>query len=79
MALALLASPVAAAEQPTAEGDKAASLGSLGSPGSLGRPHLLDGVAEAARQWVLGDKSYVGMLAGKDGMFGVRLCDDKAN
>lgn len=38
---------------------------------SIGRPHLLDGVlpsvVEAAREWVLGEKAYVGMLAGKDG------------
>lgn len=60
--MAVLSSHTGAAEP---VGDKAASLG------SFERPHLLDGMlppmAEAARQWVLGDKGYVGTLAGKDG------------
>lgn len=28
---------------------------------------MLPPMAEAARQWVLGDRAYVGLLAGKDG------------
>ncbi len=72
VALALLAGPVAIATEPTAKGDKVASLGL----GSLGRPHLLDGAAaEAARRWVLGEKSYVGMLAGQDGTYMRRLME----
>lgn len=53
--------PIAAA----AAGDKAAADRS-----SMGRPRLVDGgfpAMAAARHWVLGDKAYIGMLAGHDG------------
>ena len=52
-----------AAAAPVAAGDKAAA----GSMGGIGRPDLADGLFSAARRWVLGDKPYVGMLAGHEG------------
>jgi hypothetical protein len=67
MSLLLCTSRVGAAET---AGDKATAAAAA-PLGSIGRPHLLDGmlpsVMEAAREWVMGDKAYVGMLAGKDG------------